>query len=78
MCISGRTRGTSFKLREGKFRLDIREKFFTVKVATLEQVAQRNCGCSITGSVQGHVGCGFEQPDQVKDVPAYGRGGETS
>ena len=41
---------------------------------TWEQVAQRSCGCPITGSVQGQVGPGFEQPDLVKDVPAHGRG----
>ena len=40
---------------------------------TLEEVAQRSCGCPIIGSVQSQVGWGFKQTDVVKDVPAHGR-----
>ena len=40
----------------------------------LAQVAQRSCGCPLSGTVQGQVGWGFEQPGLVEGVPARGRG----
>ena len=40
----------------------------------LEQVAQRSFGRPSTGSVEGHIGQGFEQHDLLEDNPAHGRG----
>ena len=70
---SDRTRDNSFKLKDDSFRLE--EFFYNEGGETLEQVAQRSCGCPIIGSVHGQVGQGFEQPDLVEDVPAHSKGG---
>jgi len=49
------------KLREGRFRLDIRKKFFYHEGSeTLEQVSQRDSGGPIPGDIQGQVGWGSE------------------
>lgn len=40
---------------------------------TVSQVTQRNCGCSVPGSVQNKVEQDFEQPDLVEIVLAHGR-----
>jgi len=43
---------------------------------TLEQAAQRSCGCPLPGRVQGQLGWSSEHPGLVEDVPADGRGVE--
>jgi len=71
-----RTRLNSFKLKEGRCRLEIRKKFFTLSGEALEQVGQRSCGCPFPGSVQGQGEWSSEQP-LVEGVPAQGRGDGT-
>ena len=51
---SDRTRGNRFKLKEGRFRLGIGNKFLIQNIFI--QAAQRRCGCLIPGGVQGQAG----------------------
>ena len=44
---------------------------------TLEQVAQRGCGCPIPGGIQGKAGCDSEQPDLVVGNSVHSKGVET-
>lgn len=52
--------GNGFKVKKGKFRLEVRKKIFTVNVEALAWVVRRSCGCSTLGSLHIQFGRNFE------------------
>lgn len=66
--VSARNSKVFFSLKEGWSRLDVREKYFTMRVVNhLAQVAQRGDPFFIPGNIQGRTGQSSEQPDLIDD-----------
>ena len=68
-----RTKENGFKIKERKFRSDIRKKFYNKNVEALEQITQRGGRSPVPGDIQNQAGWDSEQPDLSIDVPVHCR-----
>ena len=72
VCCDG-ARGNGFKLKEGRFRLDIRKKFFTIRVVKQWNMLSRDA-VDVSGDIWGQAGRGSEHPNLAVGVPVHCRG----
>jgi len=72
MC-SDRTRRNGPKLKEGRFRLNIRKKFFTMRVVRhWHRLPREAVAAPCLAVLKARLDA--EQPGVVEDVPAHGSG----
>ncbi len=71
-----RTRGNGFKLRQGRFILDIRKKLFTQRVVThWYRFPNGGCGCPSLEAFKARLDVVSGQPGLVVGDPAHSRAG---
>lgn len=72
--ICNRKRGNNFKLKEDRFRLDIRKMFLKITVRHWQRLSRDVEVLYPWKHSRSGWNSSFEQPDQADDVPAHCKG----